>query len=76
MPEPEIRPKHQTLCSRNSTAPPHVDLLAGDVHLPAVVGDHRFRPTANRLFDERTYITPSDSAGVAMSISPIEFVAT
>jgi hypothetical protein len=33
------------------------------------------RPTANRLADERTYITPSDKAGVAISISPIEFVA-
>ena len=33
------------------------------------------RPTANRLADERTYITPSDKAGVAISISPIELVA-
>ena|SRR6185295_735424 len=33
------------------------------------------RPTANRLADERTYITPSDKAGVAINISPIEFVA-
>src|SRR5678815_6184212 len=33
------------------------------------------RPMANRLWDERTYITPSDSAGVAISNSPIEFVA-
>lgn len=36
---------------------------------------HCFRPIANKLFDERTYITPSDRAGVAISISPIEFVA-
>ena len=31
---------------------------------------------AKSVFDERTYITPSDSAGVAISSSPIEFVAT
>jgi hypothetical protein len=37
---------------------------------------HYFRPIANRLADERTYITPSDKAGVAISSSPIEFVAT
>ena len=36
---------------------------------------HFFRPTANRLCDERTYITPSDKAGVAISNSPIELVA-
>src|SRR5262245_9218419 len=34
-----------------------------------------FRPTANKLDAERTYITPSDSAGVAISNSPIELVA-
>ena len=33
------------------------------------------RPTAYRLADERTYITPFDRAGVAINISPIEFVA-
>ena len=32
-------------------------------------------PTANRPPEDRTYITPSDSAGVAISSSPIEFVA-
>ena len=34
-----------------------------------------FRPIANRLPDERTNITPEDSAGVAISSSPIGFVA-
>ena len=38
-------------------------------------GRYGLRPIANRLSDERTYITPSDNAGVAISISPIEFVA-
>src|SRR3569832_2069349 len=33
------------------------------------------RPMAKRLWEERTYITPSERAGVAMSNSPIEFVA-
>jgi hypothetical protein len=33
-----------------------------------------FRPTANTLCAERTYITPSESAGVAINNSPIEFV--
>jgi len=37
---------------------------------------HCFRPIANRLAEVRTYITPSDKAGVAISSSPIEFVAT
>jgi len=32
-------------------------------------------PTANRLSAERTYITPSDNAGVAIKSSPIVFVA-
>src|SRR6185295_123511 len=36
---------------------------------------YRFRPIANKLADERTYNTPSDSAGVAINNSPIEFVA-
>ena len=34
------------------------------------------RDIANRLADVRTYIVPSDSAGVAISNSPIELVAT
>ena len=33
------------------------------------------RAIANTLADDRTYITPSDSAGVAINSSPIEFVA-
>jgi hypothetical protein len=32
-------------------------------------------PIANKLRDDRTYITPPDSAGVAISNSPMEFVA-
>ena len=34
-----------------------------------------FGPTANRLCADRTYITPSDKAGVAINNSPIELVA-
>ena len=34
-----------------------------------------FLPIAKRLAFERTYITPSDKAGVAISSSPIELVA-
>ena len=34
-----------------------------------------FLPTANKLSAERTYITPSDNAGVAINSSPIVFVA-
>src|SRR5690349_6564426 len=37
---------------------------------------YRLRPTANRLDAERTYMTPCEMAGVAISNSPIEFVAT
>ncbi len=37
--------------------------------------NHFFLPTANTLSAERTYITPSDSAGVAIKSSPIVFVA-
>ena len=33
-----------------------------------------FLPIANKLADDRTYITPSDNAGVAINNSPIEFV--
>ena len=33
------------------------------------------RRIANKLADERTYMTPSDNAGVAISNSPMEFVA-
>ena len=33
------------------------------------------RPIANRLCTERTYMTPCDSAGVAINNSPMEFVA-
>ena len=33
------------------------------------------RPIANRLAAPRTYMTPSESAGVAISSSPIELVA-
>jgi hypothetical protein len=33
-----------------------------------------FRPTANTLCADRTYITLSESAGVAINNSPIEFV--
>ena len=36
---------------------------------------YRRFPIANSVRDERIYIAPSDSAGVAMSGSPIEFVA-
>ncbi len=36
--------------------------------------DVYLRPIANKLVDERTYITPSDNACVAISSSPIEFV--
>lgn len=52
--------------------------LVGEEHdrIGELAGAHWLRPTANRLFDERTYITPSDSAGVAISNSPIKFVAT
>ena len=45
------------------------------VHTDFFSFDQCLRPTANRLADERTYITPSDKAGVAISISPIELVA-
>jgi len=38
-------------------------------------GNYFLRPIAKRLSAERTYITPSDNAGVAISNSPIEFVA-
>ena len=38
--------------------------------------DVHFLPIANRVCEPRTYITPCDSAGVAISDSPIEFVAT
>src|SRR5262245_29730838 len=34
-----------------------------------------FGPTANRFCADRTYITPSDKAGVAINNSPIELVA-
>ena len=34
-----------------------------------------FGPTANRLCADRTYIAPSDKAGVAINNSPIELVA-
>ena len=37
---------------------------------------HCFGPTANKLCADRTYITPSDKAGVAINNSPIELVAT
>lgn len=37
--------------------------------------DAYLRPIATRLDTDRTYITPSDSAGVAISSSPIELVA-
>ena len=40
-----------------------------------IVFTHRFGPTANRLCADRTYITPSDKAGVAINNSPIELVA-
>jgi len=33
------------------------------------------RPIAKRLCTERTYMTPCDSAGVAINNSPMEFVA-
>ena len=33
------------------------------------------RPMANKLEDPRTYITPSDRAGVAIKSSPMELVA-
>jgi hypothetical protein len=33
-------------------------------------------PIANRLLDDRTYMAPSDSAGVAIRSSPMAFVAT
>jgi hypothetical protein len=45
------------------------------ISMPVIL-THCFRPIANRLDDERTYITPSDKAGVAINSSPIEFVAT
>src|SRR5262245_46103539 len=34
-----------------------------------------FAPMANSVLAPRTYITPSDSAGVAINVSPIAFVA-
>ena len=40
-----------------------------------VVMDYFLRPIAKRLAADRTYITPSDKAGVAINNSPIEFVA-
>src|SRR5205814_9938451 len=36
---------------------------------------YRFAPIAVSVRSDRTYITPPDSAGVAISSSPIEFVA-
>lgn len=50
-------------------------VLADKIRPPSLLLIQCLRPTANRLADERTYITPSDNAGVAISISPIEFVA-
>src|SRR6185295_17724829 len=49
----------------------------GGSHFMHMLGfsHYRFRPIANKLADERTYITPSDNAGVAINNSPIEFVA-
>jgi hypothetical protein len=38
-----------------------------------MINNQFFRPIANRLAADRTYITPSESAGVAMRSSPIEF---
>ena len=37
--------------------------------------DYFLCPIAKRLAADRTYITPSDKAGVAINNSPIEFVA-
>ena len=38
-------------------------------------GDYFFAPIAETLIDERTNMVPFDSAGVAISSSPIELVA-
>ena len=50
----------------------------GTDHSPNEVACHSvdlgFRPIANRLVAPRTYITPSDNAGVAINNSPIELV--
>src|SRR5262245_3909238 len=52
---------------RREMAPRIMSGTGGKDHLTSCL-----RPTANRLCEERTYITPSDKAGVAISNSPIE----
>jgi hypothetical protein len=48
---------------------------AGLLHVSMTSTSAYLRPIAKRLRAVRTYITPSDSAGVAISSSPIAFVA-
>ena len=47
----------------------------GEDATPLTCLGYVLRPIANRLCTERTYMTPCDSAGVAINNSPMEFVA-